>query len=141
MWQLLLSGRAYAEIVRVDGRIVALWPLVSDYMRVDRDAQRRKRWTYSTGGTLVTWLFDANAPPILELTTETPMLRCRDIIGTALALQQYTATFFKNNARPAGVLQAAGSIAPETAERLRGTGRRTTAAARTAARFPCSITA
>ena len=43
-WQLLQYGRAYAEVVRQDGRIVALWPLQSESMRVDRDEQRRKRW-------------------------------------------------------------------------------------------------
>jgi len=119
MWQLLLYGRAYAEIVRVDGRIVALWPLYSDAMRVDREASGRKRWTYANGGQTYTWLFDASAPPILELTMESPILRCRDIIGAALALQQYTSAFFKNSARPGGVLQAAGKIDTLTGERLR----------------------
>ena len=101
MWQLLLYGRAYAEIVRSEGRIVALWPLVSEYMQVDRDAQRRKRWTYSAGATPLIWLFDPSQPPILELTAETPIHHCREVIGSALALQQYTANFFKNHARPA----------------------------------------
>lgn len=119
MWQLLLYGRAYAEIVRIDGRIIGLWPLLSDAMRVDRDEQRRKRWTYTNGGQLYTWLFDASAPPILELTMESPILRCREIIGSALALQQYTAAFFRNSARPAGVLQTAGKIDTPTGERLR----------------------
>lgn len=119
MWQLLLHGRAYAEIVRSEGRIVALWPLVSEYMRVDRTERRVKRWTYMAGGSVVTWLFDPSQPPILELTMPTPITHCREVIGSALALQQYTATFFKNHARPAGVLQSAGKIDPLTAGRLR----------------------
>ena len=57
-WQLLTYGRAYAEIVRADGRVEALWPLLSEYMRVDRDEQRRKRWTYTAGGKPFVWLFD-----------------------------------------------------------------------------------
>jgi HK97 family phage portal protein len=88
-------------------------------MTVDRTERRQKRWTYTAGRAPVTWLFDPSAPPILELTMPTPITHCRDIIGSALALQQYTATFFKNNARPAGVLQSAGKIDPLTGERLR----------------------
>jgi HK97 family phage portal protein len=118
-WQLLLYGRAFAEIVRVDQRIVALWPLASEYMTVDRTASRQKRWTYRAGGTPVTWLFDPSQPPIFELMMPTPITHCREAIGSALALQTYTGSFFKNNARPAGVLQTAGMIDPKTAERLR----------------------
>jgi len=118
-WQLLSYGRAYAEIVRVDGRVVALWPLDAAAMTVDRDAQRRKRWTYAGGGTPYVWTFDASAPPIFELTSETPLTRCREIIGTALATHSYLAKFFSNGARPAGILTAAGAIGDDTAKRLR----------------------
>jgi HK97 family phage portal protein len=117
-WQLLTFGRAYAEIVRVDGRVVAIWPLASEFMRVDRTAAGVKRWTYTTAQT-VTWLFDPSAPPILELVSETPITRCREIIGTAIATQQYLAKYFLNGAKPSGILSAAGSIKDETAERLR----------------------
>lgn len=112
-WQLLTYGRAYGEIVRVDGRVEALWPLESSAMRVDRDDRRRKRWTYSIGGTTRTWLFDPSAPPILELTHESPILRCRDVISTALALQLYVGRFFVNGARPSGVLTSAGRLTTE----------------------------
>jgi HK97 family phage portal protein len=121
-WQLLTHGRAYAEIVRgVDGRVEALWPLESSAMRVDRDATNRKRWNYTANGKPFTWLFDPSQPPILELTHESPILRCRDIIGTALALQVYVATFFANDARPNGVLQAAKPLTLEQKQQLRET--------------------
>ena len=138
-WQLLTYGRAFAQILRVDGRVTALWPLDASRMRVDRDATRRKRWTYTgTGpltsytpdgvfpvggptstGKLFQWTFDPSMPPILELLCESPIQRCREIIGTALATQQYLAKFFANGAKPSGVLTAAGSIKDETAERIR----------------------
>jgi HK97 family phage portal protein len=118
-WQLLTTGRAFAEIVRVDGRVVALWPLWSAFMTVDRDERGIKRWTYRNGGQTYVWLFNASAPPIFELVSESPILRCREIIGSALALQAYVGSFFKNNARPSGVLQTAGSVNTDTAERLR----------------------
>jgi HK97 family phage portal protein len=118
-WQLLQHGRAYAEIVRRDGRIVALWPLDSCHMRVDRDAQRRKRWHYTAGGQTITWTFEASQPPIFELTMETPITRCRDLIGLALALQTYQSKFFANGGRPTGVLQIAGAISQGQADALR----------------------
>lgn len=117
--QLLTYGRAYAEIVRVDGRVTALWPLWSEYMTVDRDAAGRKRWTYRTGGTTAVWLFDPSQPPILELTHESPIVRCKDIIGTALALQAYVGKFFANSARPNGVLTFPGKLTPEQKQALR----------------------
>jgi HK97 family phage portal protein len=119
MWQLLTHGKAFAEIVRQDGRIIALWPLDSASMRVDRDNQRRKRWTYTAGSQTLVWTFDASQPPILELTHESPILRCRDVIGTSLGLQQYVAKFFANGGRPTGILKAAGAITDTQAEHLR----------------------
>jgi HK97 family phage portal protein len=119
MWQLLLYGRAYAEIVRVDGRVVALWPLESCYMRVDRTVSRAKRWTYSAGGQVVEWLFNPSMPPVLELVSESPIVRCRNLIGTALALEEYLGKFFANGARPSGVLQTAGFLAQEKVDKLK----------------------
>jgi phage portal protein BeeE len=49
-WNLLTYGRAFAQVVRVDGRVQALWPLDPRSMRVDRDDARRKRWTYTRRG-------------------------------------------------------------------------------------------
>lgn len=118
-WQLLLHGRAYAEVVRHNGRVVALWPLQSERMRVDRNERGVKRWTYQAGAKSQTWLFDPSQPPIFELVHETPIVRCRELIGTALALQTFVARFFSNSARPGGVLQSEGAIGPEQAYRLR----------------------
>ncbi|MEN6526641.1 MAG: phage portal protein, partial [Candidatus Polarisedimenticolia bacterium] len=85
----LTYGRAYAEIVRREGRVVALWPLDARMMRVDREpGTRRKRWTYAAGGQTMTWLFDPSTPPVFELVHETPIARCRELIGIALALQR-----------------------------------------------------
>jgi HK97 family phage portal protein len=119
MGQLLLYGVAYAQVVRVEGRITALWPLDSAAMRVDRSDSHRKRWTYTAGGKEFTWLFDASQPPILELVSESPIQRCRALIGTALALEGYIGTFFKNGAKPAGILTAPNAIDPSTATRIR----------------------
>jgi HK97 family phage portal protein len=118
MWSLLTYGKAYAEIVRQDGRVSALWPLDARLMRVDRTPARIKRWRYDSGGQTYTWLFDASQPPIFELVHETPISRCRELIATALALQQFTAKFFANEGRPSGVLQLQGPMNQAISDRL-----------------------
>jgi HK97 family phage portal protein len=118
-WSLLTHGRAYAEVVRIDGRVASLWPLDPRHMRVDRDDQRRKRWTYSAGGKTTTWTFNPSMPPIFELVHETPMHRCRELIGTALALQQYVGRFFSNGARPAGALVVPQALPEASRKSLR----------------------
>ena len=61
---LLTYERAYAEIVRVDGAVTALWRLDPERVTVDRDEARRKRWRYSDDqGRPHVWTFDASRPP------------------------------------------------------------------------------
>jgi HK97 family phage portal protein len=119
MGQLLVYGVAYSEVVRSDGRIVSLWPLASDAMRVDRTDSGRKRWTYYAGGKTYTWLFDASMPPILELVSESPIQRCKNLIATALALELYVGKFFANGAKPAGILTAPNPVDQSTATRIK----------------------
>jgi HK97 family phage portal protein len=120
MQNLLAYGKAYAQVVRVDGRVTALWPLDSRGMRVDRDAARRKRWTYSGGdGQTYSWTFDPSTPPIFELVYNSPISRCRELIGIALGLQTFTGAFFANGGRLPGALQTTGTITPERMRTLR----------------------
>ena len=119
MTQALMYGVAYAEVQRVDDRIVALWPLQTQSMRVDRLANGTKRWIYQAGDRRFEWTFDASQPPILELTVDTPIVRCRELIGTALAVQEYVGRFFGNGARPAGALVTAERMSPEAKSNLR----------------------
>ena len=118
---MLLYGVAYALIVRVEDRVTALWRLPRSIVRVDRDAARRKRWHVSTTTGVETYVFDPSMPPILELRFDSPLHRCRELIGSLLALQQYIAKFFANGARPGGLLKAPGAISDATAARLKET--------------------
>jgi HK97 family phage portal protein len=122
MRDLLTYERAYAEIVRVDGRVVALWRLDPTRVLVDRDDQRRKRWraTLADGRTQI-WTFDPSTPPIFELAHPSPIRHCRELIGTALALQAYVGKFFSNGARLGGVLQTDSTLNDEIIKRLRAT--------------------
>src|SRR5262249_22525673 len=119
MQQALRYGVAYAQIVRVDGRVTALWPLETSHMRVDRTDTNVKRWTYTARSNIYTWLFDASMPPIFELTIDTPVVRCKELIGPALAVQEYVARFFSNGARPAGALVTAQSLPEQARKNLR----------------------
>lgn len=103
---LLAHAHAYAEIVRRPaGGVMALWRLDPSRMHVDRDAQNRKRYTYQLAdGTSKVWIFDADRPPILDLEYPSPVHRCRDLFGLAIALEQYAGFFFANGARLSGIL-------------------------------------
>ncbi len=115
-----MHEHAFAEIVRVDGRVTALWRLDPTRMVVDRDDARRKRYRYSPyRGPLMEWTFDPSRPPIFELAHPSPLRYCRELIGTALALQRYVGKFFSNGARLGGVLQTEHTVSPTASERLR----------------------
>jgi HK97 family phage portal protein len=120
MMDLLQYERAYAEVVRVDGRVSALWRLDPNRMTVDRDDSRRKRYRYTTDrGKTIEWYFDSSQPPILELAHPSPLRHCRELIGTALALQRYVGKFFSNGARLGGVLQTDRTLSDASVTRLR----------------------
>jgi HK97 family phage portal protein len=119
-FDLLQHERAYAEIVRVDGQVTSLWRLDPTRMVVDRDEARRKRYRYTTErGQTTEWRFDVSRPPILELAHPSPLRHCRELIGTALALQRYVGKFFSNGARISGVLETDRSLSEESAARVK----------------------
>lgn len=103
---LLAHERAFAEIIRrPNGSVVAMWRLDPERMHVDRDAQNRKRYTYRLAdGTSKEWIFDPDKPPILDLEYPSPVRRCRELFGLALAMEQYCGMFFTNGARLSGIL-------------------------------------
>lgn len=120
MRQLLSHETAYAEIVRsVSGQVVALWPLDSARMTVSRDGLNVKRYSYRTDSKTLTWTFNPDRPPILELRHPSPIHQCRDLIGLAMALDMYAGKFFANGARLSGLLMAPGALKPETRQALR----------------------
>jgi HK97 family phage portal protein len=105
---------AYAEIVRhANGAVKALWPLQPERMRVYRNGLNVKQYEYSVGERTITWSFDPDKPPILELRHPSPIHRCRDLIGLAMALDTYAAKFFANGARLSGILTVPGALKPD----------------------------
>ena len=121
---LMRYEHAYAEIIRNPrGEVVSLWRLDPRYMEVSRDALNRKIYTYRPGGSssVQQWAFHPSTPPILELAHPSPMVRCRELIGLAYALDLFGASFFANGARPSGTLETPPGVNldPEVRHRLR----------------------
>lgn len=120
MIDLLSHEKAYAEIIRADGQVVALWRLDPERMRVERDTARRKVWKYTDDqGKPHEWTFDPSMPPIFELTHPSPLRRCPELIATAIALQRYTGGFFARGGRPSGLLETDTELDKDQASDIR----------------------
>jgi HK97 family phage portal protein len=112
MAHLLLHGNAYSQIIRDGhGRVLALYPLLPNRMRVDRDMR--------TGRIVYTYTKDAGLPIFLKkedvlhipglgfdgLIGYSPIAMAKNAVGLALATEEYGAAFFANGANPGGVLE------------------------------------
>lgn len=130
MTHLLLWGNAYAQIIR-DGRgvVIALYPLMPDRMRVDRDENGQLYYQYQLGtdeshlekaGTVALSPNDVLHIPALGfdgLVGYSPIAMARNSIGMAIACEEFGASFFKNGAAPSGVLEHPGVL--KNPEKLR----------------------
>ncbi len=115
MSHLLLYGNAYAQIIR-DGRgqVVALYPLLPDKMRVDRNTSGELYYEYhSDKGVYILSKDDVLHIPGLGfdgLIGYSPIAMAKNAIGMAIATEEYGATFFANGANPGGVLEHPGIV-------------------------------
>ncbi len=124
MTHLLLWGNAYAQIVRNGkGEIVALYPLMPNKMRVDRDAKGRIYYTYYISQDEATSK-DQSREVILTpedvlhipglgfdgLVGYSPIAMAKNAIGISIACEEYGAKFFANGASPSGVLEHPGVL-------------------------------
>ena len=126
MCHLLLRGNHFSEKqFDAAGRLIALWPIHPDRVRVDR---------LGATGPLV---YLVKVPPhntetilpaaqVLHLrglgsngvTGFSPLSIGRQAIGLALAAQEYGARLFKNDTKPGGVLQHPGKLSKTAHDRL-----------------------
>lgn len=123
MTHLLLWGNAYAQIIRNGkGEVLALYPLMPDRMRVDRDEYGQLYYEYMLSDS------DANAKEsgAVSLSTQdilhipglgfdglvgySPIAMAKNAIGMAIATEEYGAAFFANGATPSGILTHPGVI-------------------------------
>ena len=130
MTHLLLWENAYAQIIR-DGRgqVIALYPLMPDRMRVDRDENGQIYYRYQLGadeshldkaGTVDLSPKDVLHIPALGfdgLVGYSPIAMARNSIGMAIACEDFGASFFRNGVAPSGVLEHPGVL--KNPEKLR----------------------
>ena len=125
MAHLLLWGNAYAQILRDGrGRVLGLYPLLPDKMEVSRDSRTGELYyTYTRSseenpnfadkGQIRLRREDVLHIPGLGfdgLVGYSPIAMAKNAIGIALATEEYGAAFFKNGARPGGVLEHPGVL-------------------------------
>lgn len=123
MTHLLLWGNAYAQIIRNGkGEVIALYPLMPNRMRVDRDTRGNLYYSYTrysdeaptlSGLTVTLRPSDVLHIPGLGfdgLVGYSPIAMAKNAIGLAMATEEYGAKFFANGAAPGGVLEHPGTI-------------------------------
>ena len=129
MTHLLLWGNAYSQIIRNGkGEVVALYPLMPDRMKVDRDEHGRLYYEYTVydsddvdgrkgtnkvGRNVRLQPHDVLHIPGLGfdgLVGYSPIAMAKNAIGLAIATEEYGSKFFANGAAPSGVLEHPGTI-------------------------------
>lgn len=125
MSHLLLWGNAYAQIIRNGrGEIMALYPLMPDRMRVDRDDKGQLYYEYTMisadpktmkGGNSTVKLKPEDVLHIPGLGFDglvgySPIAMAKNAIGLAIAAEEYGSKFYANGANPSGVLEHPGTL-------------------------------
>ena len=107
---LLLWGNSYCQIIRTGrNNIAGLYPLLPDHMEVDRDSKGTLTYTYTTTEGVQVKLIPRDVLHIPGLGFDgimgySPIALEKNAIGLGIAAEEYGSSFFKNGARPSGVL-------------------------------------
>ncbi len=118
MTHLLLYGNAYAQIIRNGkGEVLALYPLMANRMKVDRDEKGELYYEYqhmndeanTMKGAMVK-LKKKDVFHIVGLSSDgvvgySPIAMAKNAIGMSIACEEYGSKFFNNGAVPGGVLE------------------------------------
>ncbi len=123
MTHLLLWGNAYAQVIRNGrGEVTAIYPLMANRMRVDRDENGQICYEYqmnsSDAPTMKNGTVRLSPRDVLHipglgfdgLVGYSPIAMAKNSIGMAMATEEYGAAFFKNGANPSGVLSMPGVV-------------------------------
>ena len=129
MTHLLLWGNAYSQIIwNGKGEVVALYPLMPDRMKVDRDEHGRLYYEYTVydsddvdgrkGTNKVERTVRLQPHDVLHipglgfdgLVGYSPIAMAKNAIGLAIATEEYGSKFFANGAASSGVLEHPGTI-------------------------------
>lgn len=115
---LALQGNAYLGKQRVNGEVVALWPIHPDRVRVGREQGRRVYYIRGEDSATERRYQDRDIVHIRGLSIDGLMgvsvIRyARHAIGAGLAMDAYQGSFYRNDATPRGTLNVAGKLTEE----------------------------
>ena len=118
MSHLLLWGNAYAQIIRNGkGDIIALYPLMPNRMKVERDTKGQLYYEYQTmkedAPTMKGAVYQLDPSEVLHvpglgfdgLVGYSPIAMAKNAIGLAIVAEEYGSKFYANGAAPSGVLE------------------------------------
>ena len=121
MASLLLQGKSYSQILRDRaGRVGEIWPQMPNICQLDRD--KSGKLVLVVEGEPKAWTMD-KVFRINGLTTNgvdglSPIGLMRETIGSAMAMEHYSAALFGNGAKPGGVLSIPGQLSSKGQDRL-----------------------
>lgn len=125
-FQAIPFGNAYAEIVRdAGGRVIQLWPLLSDRMQPRRNRETWEleyHYTQADGQMLVygqRQIFHLRGPGLYGLMGENIIARAARTLAVAAAQERFSASFFGQGAQPIGTLTYPHKLDDVTYERLK----------------------
>ena len=111
----MLYGNSFSEIIpNNSGEIIELWPLMPWNMEVKRfDGKRYYRYLkpdqkYATF--LQDEIFHISNFTLTGMTGEKPIDYLNQSVGTGLAVEEFGARFFKNDATPGGIVEMPGNM-------------------------------
>lgn len=123
MTHLLLFGNFFCQILRNGrGEVIALYPLMPNRMKVDRDDKGKLYYEYmhqsDEAGTMKNETvrltpYDVMHIPGLGfdgLIGYSPIAIAKNALGTSMATDEYASKFFANGAAPSGVLEYPGVV-------------------------------
>ncbi|MCC8066173.1 MAG: phage portal protein [Clostridiales bacterium] len=130
MTHVLLYGNAYAQIIRNGrGDVTALYPLMSNRMKVDRDSNGKLYYEYQRttdeaptmkGNTVILSPHDVLHIPAISydgILGISPLATAKNAVGLGIAAEEFASKFFEHGATPSGVLEHPSVV--KDPERLR----------------------
>jgi HK97 family phage portal protein len=119
---LCLRGNAYCFIEREAGEVVALWPLHPDRVTVEV-VGRELVYKHQADGQEKIYPM-ADILHIRGLSSDgvigySPLTLLRDTFGYSKAVQEYSSSYFKNDASPGGILSTPAALGQQSMQNLR----------------------
>ncbi|MDD4195852.1 MAG: phage portal protein [Syntrophorhabdaceae bacterium] len=119
---LCLRGNAYCYIERDNGEVVALWPLHPDKVTVEVSG-RELVYKHQNEGTEKTYPM-SDILHIRGLSGDgimgySPLSLLRDTFGYSKAVQEYSSSYFRNDASPGGILSSPNALSAQAHANLR----------------------